>query len=92
MKKLWLVVMIVPMLQGCLWKRQLLSIEDGPKQTALVQTADAYFPSGLFGKMYHQFWECKDEGEQVVCQKACGGDNDVACPVYRPSNPNPTAR
>ena len=91
-KLIVLLILMSVALQGCLWKRHLLSIEDGPQKSAMVQTADQYFPSGLFGKTYHQFWECKDEGEKVVCQKACGDDTDLACPIYRPNNPNPTAR
>lgn len=29
----------------------------------------------------HQFWLCQDRGDELVCQRSCGGQTDLMCPT-----------
>lgn len=35
---------------------------------------------GVWATVEHQFWMCTDNGDELVCNRSCGGDLDIVCP------------
>jgi len=29
----------------------------------------------------HQFWMCQDAGDDLLCERSCGGGQDLQCPM-----------
>lgn len=70
---------------GCLSSREIVTATDhGSESLTLVETVDTYFPFRLpdFGRQVYRFWECRDEGESMICSLACDGDDQAKCPSY----------
>lgn len=70
---------------GCLSSREIVTATDHMSESlTLVETVDTYFPFRLpdFARQVYRFWECRDEGERMVCNLACDGDDQALCPHY----------
>lgn len=42
-----------------------------------IKTTNAFF----YNESEHQFWLCQDRGDDLVCERACGGNLDTQCPT-----------
>jgi len=64
---------------GCL-NRRLVRIQDHPTQPVLLmQTIDTtVFLLPIH--VEHVFWQCAEGGNQLTCQRACGGATEFECP------------
>jgi hypothetical protein len=64
---------------GCT-KRTILAFEDQPQHD--LTTLQAYRTKNYLFWVdgEHQFFLCSDKGDRLVCQRACGGNTDLACP------------
>lgn len=89
MKKQWMarvlgVAMLVSSLglSGCLWSRQIVNAQDhGELPVTLLETVDTHFYGVMFVAKY-RFWECRDEGGQLICNLACDDDeSELVCPM-----------
>lgn len=66
-------IMLVATASGC--TRTIVSVTDHPRvNVTLMQTIDTDLLTTR-----HQFWECADEAEQVVCSKICGAESQPRC-------------
>ena len=60
---------------GCLFNRTVVHIqESADHKVSVVETVDRYPLVET-----HQFWLCSEDASALVCTRACGGDNDLAC-------------
>lgn len=81
MKKLWLAAAAIAALStGCL-NRRLVRMQDHPSQPVLLlETADVYTALFFPTRIEHVFWQCAETGNQLTCQRACGGPTEFQCP------------
>jgi len=64
---------------GCL-HRSLTAVRDvGGSDTTLIETSDL-FDVYLYKQVTHVFWQCKETGQVLACERACGGTTDLTCP------------
>ncbi len=92
MKKLLLAAAAFALLSsGCL-NRRLVRIQDHPTQPVLlmetIDTTMLLFPIAR----EHVFWQCAEGGNQLTCQRACGGETEFQCPQSAMSMGSSNAR
>lgn len=86
MKKLLQFALLFALAAGstaCLTSREIITATDhSTNGLTLVETVDTYFPFRFpdGGREIYRFWECKDEGDQMVCRLACDGAGQAKCP------------
>lgn len=79
--KLWLAAAAFALLTGGCLNRRLVRIQDHPTQPVLLmQTADATMFFNVPIHVEHVFWQCAETGNQLTCQRACGGSSEFECP------------
>jgi hypothetical protein len=64
-------------------KRVVVSIDSHP--TAPVMDIQSHYWernrfTGRTTLLAHEFWSCREQGSQVVCQRLCGANLEYACP------------
>jgi hypothetical protein len=65
---------------GCV-HRSLTSVKDvGGSDTTLIETSDL-FDAYVYKHVTHVFWQCKETGQTLTCERACGGTTDLTCPA-----------
>ena len=42
-----------------------------------LKTTNMFF----WASVEHQFWMCQDAGDDLVCERSCGGGQDLECPM-----------
>ena len=65
---------------GCM-HRSLTSVRDVPNSnTTLIETADV-LNLYVYSQVKHVFWQCKEQGQTLTCERACDGNTDLTCPA-----------
>ncbi len=77
-----LVLGLFAALAGCS-RYEIVKFEDhGNADTKLNQLEVVKMTSyGLWATAEHQFWLCTDKGDELECNRSCGGDRDIVCPA-----------
>ena len=78
--KALMLVALASLLAGCLTGRAINRIEDHPeKNITILETTDT-FSYLVYGEVIHQFWQCEQAADKLVCKPICGPKSDVQCP------------
>ncbi len=60
---------------------QIRSAESHDKMPVLkletIRTSNWFF----WAEIEHQFWMCQDSGDDLLCERSCGGRQDIECPT-----------
>lgn len=78
-----ILISIAALFTGCLSSRRIVKVNDHPtKMGTVLETRDVYSIASLYPvRIVKQFWQCSEKGDALRCQRICGTDKDVACPV-----------
>lgn len=78
MKRLVILALALAAATGCS-SRALLSVQDGPgaagSRTTILKTLDTKYYV-VYGTAKFVFWECREEGGGLVCEKRCDVKDD----------------
>ena len=77
------IIFLTSILSGCLTNRRILSVNDHPtKMGTVIETRDSYTIAYIYPfKQVHQFWQCSDKGSTIKCDRICGTNTQLECPV-----------
>lgn len=75
-----IILVIIPLILVNCTNRNILRVSDN--QARPVMTLETYKISNylLYINHEHEFWNCEDKGETIICTRACGGNTDLVCP------------
>ncbi|MFO0665617.1 MAG: hypothetical protein U0174_16800 [Polyangiaceae bacterium] len=70
---------------GCM-SRSVTSFEDHQRHPVTAMEA-VRTNTYLFSKTYtHEFFNCQEKGDTLVCKPLCGSKTDLQCPAYTPGS------
>lgn len=80
--KITLALGLAAALTGC-HQYKILKFEDHDNAETRLNQLQVMKVSNFFVMAIaeHQFWLCTDNGDELVCNRSCGGDLDVECPL-----------
>jgi hypothetical protein len=58
-----------------------VSIESHPQAPSMHLGIRRYLGDNVNAVLEHEFWDCREQGGQLVCRRQCGERLDLACPV-----------
>ena len=74
-----LATVLLALLPGCT-SRTVIAFDDHPRHPVTAIQA-VRTNSYLFGSSNtHEFWNCIEKGDTLVCKPLCGGKTDLQCP------------
>ena len=76
----WTALVAGILVGGCT-HRMVVSIESHPKAPLMHLGIHRYVGDNVNAVVEHEFWDCREQGGQLLCRRQCGEGLELACPA-----------
>jgi hypothetical protein len=80
----WAEIMVSLLATGCVSHRRFMVSLNSHPTAPVMDLRSNYVEinhfSNTVGVVAHEFWSCREQGTEVVCQRQCGAKLEYACP------------